>query len=126
LELTPDHVPTLVTIAGEYAQRHDFKTGLRYAERAVQSARDSFAAHAILGRILMEGDINLEQGIRELETARHLESGSPQVHFFLAAAYRKAGRKEDAAREREEFLKLRKTFDENAAAEERRSKPEEK
>lgn len=126
LAITPNHVPTLVTMAGEYAQRQDFKTGLPYAERAVEASRDSFAAHAALGRILMEGGINLQQGTKELETAARLEPGSPQVHFFLAAAYSKAGRKEDAAREREEFLKLRKTFDENAAADERSSKPEDK
>lgn len=126
LALTPNHVPTLVTMAGEYAQRQDYKDGLPYAQRAVEASRDSFAAHAVLGRILMEGDINLPQGTKELETAARLEPGSPQVHFFLAAAYRKAGRKEDAAHEREEFLKLRKSFDENAAANERSSKPEEK
>ncbi|HLH04531.1 MAG TPA: tetratricopeptide repeat protein [Bryobacteraceae bacterium] len=123
LEITPNHVPTLVTMAGEYAQREDYKTGLVYAERAVEASRDSFAAHAVLGRILMAGDINLEQGIKELETARRLEPGSPQVHFFLATAYGKAGRKEDAAREREEFMKLRKEFDESTAAAERRSGP---
>ena len=126
LEITPNHVPTLVTIAGEYAQRQDYKTGLPYAERAVQASRDSFAAHGVLGRILMEGNFNLQQGTKELETAARLEPGSPQVHFFLAAAYKKAGRTADATREREEFLKLRKTFDENAAAEERSSKPEDK
>lgn len=126
LALTPNHVPTLVTMAGEYAQRQDYKDGLPYAQRAVEASRDSFAAHAVLGRILMEGDINLQQGTKELETAARLEPGSPQVHFFLAAAYRKAGRKEDAAHERDEFLKLRKSFDENAAANERSSKPEEK
>ena len=126
LALTPNHVPTLVTMAGEYAQRQDYKDGLPYAQRAVESSRDSFAAHAVLGRILMESGMNLQQGTKELETAARLEPGSPQVHFFLAAAYRKAGRKEDAAHEREEFLKLRKSFDENAAAGERNSKPEEK
>jgi tetratricopeptide (TPR) repeat protein len=116
LEVTPNHVPALVTIAGEYAHRQDYKTGLPYAERAVQSSRDSFAAHAVLGRILMEGDINLQRGIGELETAQRLEPGSPQVRIFLATAYTKAGRKEDAARERKEFLKLRQTFDDGTAA----------
>jgi len=127
LALTPNHVPTLVTMAGEYAQRQDYKTGLPYAERAVQASRDSFAAHAVLGRILMESNMNLQQGTKELETAARLEPGSPQVHFFLATAYKKAGRKEDAARERDEFLKLRKSFDESAAAAETRDrKPEQK
>ncbi len=127
LAVTPNHVPALVTMAGEYAQRQDYKTGLPYAERAVESSRDSFAAHAVLGRILMESNINLQQGTKELETAARLEPGSPQVHFFLATAYKKAGRKDDATREREEFLKLRKSFDENAAASETRDrKPDQK
>ncbi len=128
LQISPNHVPALVTMAGEYAQRQDYKTGLPYAERAVQASRDSFAAHAVLGRILMESNINLQQGTKELETAARLEPGSPQVHFFLAAAYKKAGRKEDAGREREEFLKLRKSFDESAASSEtrERGKPEQK
>lgn len=128
LAITPNHVPTLVTMAGEYAQRQDYKTGLPYAERAVEASRDSFAAHAVLGRILMESNMNLQQGIKELEMAGRLEPGSPQVHFFLATAYRKAGRKEDATRERAEFLKLRKSYDQNAAASETRDrgKPEPK
>lgn len=116
LEITPNHVPTLVTMASEYAQRQQYKDGLVYAQSAVESSRDSFAAHAVLGRILASGDINVQQGIKELETARRLEPGSPQVHFFLSMAYGKAGRKEDARHEREEFLKLRKTFDERVAA----------
>ncbi len=121
LEITPNHVPALVTMAGEYAQREDYKTGLVYAERAVAASRDSFAAHAVLGRILMASDINLQKGIQELETAKRLEPGSPQVRLFLATAYGKAGRKEDAARERAEFMKLRKSFDESTAAAEARS-----
>ncbi|MFZ0594169.1 MAG: tetratricopeptide repeat protein [Bryobacteraceae bacterium] len=126
LEVTPNHVPALVTIAGEYAHRQDYQTGLPYAEKAVQASRDSFAAHAVLGRILMEGNINLQQGIKELETAERLEPGSPQVRIFLATAYTKAGRKDDAARERQEFLKLRKTYDDSANAELRGSGPQQK
>jgi tetratricopeptide (TPR) repeat protein len=118
LEITPDHVPTLVTLAGECAQQEQYKEGLAYAQRAVDAARDSFAAHAVLGRILMAGNINLQQGIKELETARRLEPGSPQVHFLLSMAYGKAGRKEDSAHEREAFLKLRQTFDARTAADE--------
>jgi len=38
------------------------------------------------------------------------------VRIALAKAYGKAGRKEDAARERQEFLKLRKEADEAAGA----------
>jgi hypothetical protein len=40
-----------------------------------------------------------------------LAPASPQVRIALATAYAKAGRKDDAARERQEFLKLRKEVD---------------
>lgn len=116
LAINPNHVPTLVTMAGEYAQRQEYKQGLDYAKRAVEASRDNFAAHGVLGRILISGNIDIPLGIRELETARRLEPGSPQVHFFLSEGYAKAGRKADSAREREEFLKLRRMFDEKTAA----------
>jgi len=116
LEISPAHVPALVTIASEYIQREDYKAGLPYAEKAVELEPRSFPARAVLGRILSEGGIDDERGIKELETARKIAPTSPQVRIALAKAYGKAGRKEDAARERQEFLKLRKEADEAAGA----------
>ncbi len=116
LEVSPAHVPALVTIASEYIQRKEYKTGLPYAEKAVELEPQSFPAHAVLGRIFTEGDLDAERGVRELEEARKLAPGSPQVRIALATAYGKVGRKEDAARERQEFLKLRKEADDASAA----------
>jgi tetratricopeptide (TPR) repeat protein len=115
LEISPVHVPALVTIAAEYVHRQDFKPGLPYAEKAVSIDPQSFAAHAVLGRVLTEGDIDLPRGLKELEYARQLAPASPQVRIALATAYTKAGRKDDAARERQEFLRLRKITDANEA-----------
>jgi tetratricopeptide (TPR) repeat protein len=108
----PAHVPTLVTLASEYLRVQDYKIALPYAESAVQANSTSFPAHAVLGRILCEGDIDPARGVKELERARALAPGSPQVHMALASAYAKVGRKEDAAKERQEFLKERKASDE--------------
>ncbi len=58
-----------------------------------------------------KGDLDVPRGIQELEEARKLAPGSPQVRIALATAYAKAGRKEDAARERREFLRLRQEVD---------------
>lgn len=116
LEISPAHVPALVTIAAEYAHRQDFKAALPYAEKAVLIDTQSFAAHAILGRVLSEGDIDPARGLKELELAKKLAPTSPQVRIALATAYTKAGRKEDAARERQEFLRLRKILDEKATS----------
>ena len=113
LEISPGHVPALVTLAAEYLKSDDYKTALPYAEKAIAVDPESFPAHAVLGRILAEGDLDLPRGVNELEIARKLAPGSPQVRIALAAAYSKMGRKEDAAKERAEFLKMRQLTDES-------------
>ena len=112
LEISPNQIPAMVTLASEYLRSKDFKAALPYAEKAVATDSHSFPAHAVLGRVLSEGDIDPARGLKELEFARQLAPGSPQVRVALASAYSKAGRKEDAAKERQEFLKLRKMADE--------------
>jgi Flp pilus assembly protein TadD len=111
LEISPAHVPAMVTIAHEYIQRKDFQAALPYAQKAVEVEPQSFAARTIFGRVLVEGDLDSKRGVEELEKARTLAPGSPQVRIALASAYAKIGRKEDAARERREFLKLRQEVD---------------
>ena len=111
LEISPAHVPAMVTIANEYIQRNDFQAALPFAQKATELEPQSFPAHTVLGRVFAEGDLDSKRGIQELEEARKLAPGSPQVRIALATAYAKAGRKEDAARERREFLKLRQEVD---------------
>lgn len=107
LELDPKHLPTLVSIVFEYLKRGEPELALPYARSAVEYAPKSFATHASLGRALIEtGDV--EKGIKELEISVQMAPDSPQTRIALASAYAKVGRKEDAARERAEFLKLKK------------------
>ena len=70
---------------------------------------DSYVAHSVLGRLLVETG-ELQPGIQELERAENLAPESPQPRIALASAYAKAGRKEDAARERREFLRLKTLY----------------
>jgi len=107
LEISPSHPQVLVAIAQEYLKRGQYETALPYAERAVKANAGYFTAHAVLGQVLAEGNLDVSRGIRELETAVRLAPTQPQVHFALGTAYVKAGRKEDAAKERTEFLRLR-------------------
>ena len=107
LAISPEHPQALVSIAAEYLKRGEYQTALPYAKRAVEASPKHFAAHAILGQVLAEGDLDVPGGTRELETAVRLAPWQPQVHFALGTAYAKAGRKTDAAKEREEFLRLR-------------------
>lgn len=106
LAIQKTHLPTLVSLALEYIKRGEPAKGLEYAQTAVKSAPESFAAHAALGRVLVDSG-TLDDGIKELETAEKLAPDSPQVRIALASAYAKAGRHTDAARERAEFSKLK-------------------
>jgi len=113
LELNPKHAEALVTIALEYEKRGELEKGIPYAQRAVGADPQFFAAHGVLGRLLAKTG-EAEKGIKELEIARQQAPDSQQVRFSLAAAYTLAGRKDDAARERAEFVRLKKLSDEMA------------
>ncbi len=107
LEISPKHVPARLQLAFEYLKRGAAPDALPYAEEAVRLEPESFVAHNALGRVLVEAG-ELKRGIPELETACKLSPESPENHVVLASAYTKAGRKNDAARERAEFLRLKK------------------
>ena len=117
LAISPNHVQSLVSMAAEYVRRDDYKSALTYAVKAVDSAPDYFAAHAMLGKILVEGGFDVAMGIHELEEAVSLAPDNPQSRLTLATAYAKTGRKEDAAKQRKEFLRLRTATDANGTAE---------
>jgi tetratricopeptide (TPR) repeat protein len=107
LEISPSSVRTLLQIAFEYINRTEHAAGLPFAEKAVHLKPNEFAARNGLGRILLEtGDI--EGAIRELEEGVRLAADSPEMRYALARAYARAGRKDDAARERAEFARLEK------------------
>jgi tetratricopeptide (TPR) repeat protein len=105
LEISPDHLAAMLQIAFEYIKRNDYEAALPFAEKAVKLSPNQFATHNALGRILVETGA-LDRGISELEIGMKQAPDSPAMHFALAHAYSKAGRKEDAARERAIFLKL--------------------
>ena len=107
LEISPKHVPARLQLAFEYVKRGEPASGLAYAREAVELAPDLFVAHNALGQALV-GSGKLSEGIAELEKARDLAPDSPETRVVLASAYAKAGRDQDAKRERTEFLRLRK------------------
>jgi tetratricopeptide (TPR) repeat protein len=105
LELQPGHPQSLMQLAFEYLNRGDAAEALSWARQAVAAAPKDFAARKALGQALLEtGDV--PGAIAELEHGVKLAPESPGLHFTLARAYQKAGRLEDANREREEFTRL--------------------
>jgi predicted Zn-dependent protease len=107
LELSPEHVPALVSLAFEYLKRKDATAALPYARRAAAAAPNNFAARSALGRVLIEAG-EFPAGATELEAAARLAPDSPQVRFALAGTYRRLGRAQEAEREQREFLRLKK------------------
>jgi tetratricopeptide (TPR) repeat protein len=105
LELQPGHPWSLMQIAYEYLKRGDAQTGLTWAQQAVAAAPNAFPARKALGQALLDtGDV--DGAIRELLVGIKLAPESPGLHFQLARAYQRAGRAEDATRERDEFTRL--------------------
>jgi tetratricopeptide (TPR) repeat protein len=72
----------------------------------VVPAKYRWLCHTDLGRANLDAN-NLDAAIRELENAVQQMPSNAHVHFFLAEAYRRAGRKADAERERAEFEKVK-------------------
>ncbi len=105
LELQPDHLPALVSLAVIYVKRGDAASALEYARKAVAAAPRDFGAHTALGRALLAANRPAEAAA-ELEAAVKLAPDNPEAHFSLASAYARVGRKEDAAREQAEFKRL--------------------
>lgn len=107
LKISPTHIPALLQIAFEYLKRNEFETAKPYAEQAVQIAPNLFATHNALGRVLLELG-KVDEAIKQLEIGVNLAPDSPEMRFALAKAYARAGRKEDAAKERALFMQLDK------------------
>jgi len=122
LELNPVHQPAMVQMAFEYLKRDQYNDALPLAERAVQLSPKMYPARNVLGRVLLElGQI--DRAIKELEEGVRLAPSSPEMHFALARAYTRAGRKQDADREREMFKKLQEKYSQQDAAAQSGSAP---
>jgi len=118
LEISPNHYPSMVQMAFEYLKRDQYNDALPLAEKAVQLAPKLYAARNVLGRVLLEVG-QVERSIKELEEGVKLAPSSPEMHFALARAYTRAGRKADAARERETFKKLQDEYNQKRQVEQK-------
>ena len=105
LRRSPAHVPSMLQIAFEYIKRSDWTAAKPWAEQAVKIESTSVPARQALGQTLLELD-DVDGAIDQLRAGIALLPESPILHFTLARAYRKAGRAEEAERERLEFQRL--------------------
>jgi tetratricopeptide (TPR) repeat protein len=108
LEIDPSNAAAQLMVAWDSLMRNEFSTALSYAEKADAEEPALPATQLVLGRALVEtGD--LKRGIDLLRKELQLEPDNLEIHFALAKAYSKSGRKEDARNERLLCLQIEKT-----------------
>lgn len=85
----------------------DLTGALSRARLATEIEPTNPDTHHILGRALLAAG-QAKEGAQELERAERLAPQSSGIHFHLAAAYRELGHKEDAQREMDAYVSIKK------------------
>ena len=105
LKRTPGNIRAQLEIAAiDY--RTDSQAGIPYAEAAVEKTPQYPFAHYLLGLLSLDAG-QTDKAIAELERARKMVPNEPQFAFALANAYQRAHRKDEATKQRAEFLRLK-------------------
>ena len=105
LEISPSHVLARIRLAEHLITQREFDRALALARQAIRLDPTRASAHMLAGEALLGAD-NAGEGLKELETARDDDPSVSRTHWDLLRAYAAAGRKEDAAREKQEIEKL--------------------
>jgi len=111
-KIDPKHWPNLIVVGSLSTRQGEAEPAKKALREALKyaPAKYRWLCHIEMGRAHLIAD-EIEPAISELQSAARLMPASPQVHFFLAQAYRRAGRKEDAHKESLEFEKLKAQVD---------------
>ena len=107
LELNPHHPDARATIALLMVRAGMSNQALPLARQAAEDGPTSPMAQFTYGLILGENG-ELQQAIQRLETAERLDPANLEYHMGLAGVYSKAGRHEDARRERRLSIQMAK------------------
>ena len=112
LSANPTHWPTLLVSAFLETRQGAPDLALQFAQRARKLAPASYfwLCDAEMGRALLAKD-EAEKAVPFFENSVRLQPDNAQTHFYLEQAYRRAGRKSDAQREKAEFVRLKSQQD---------------
>ncbi len=108
----PKHWPSLLVAAFLETREGNTDRSLQYAQDALKLSPASFhwLCEAEIGRSLLAAE-KPEKAIPAFEESVKLEPNNAQTHFYLEQAYRLAGRRADAQREKAEFIRLKAAED---------------
>ncbi len=112
LAANPKHWPSLLVAAFLETRQGDTDQSLQAAREAETFAPPAFRwlCDAEIGRALLAAN-QPEKAIPAFEDSVRLEPTNAQTHFYLEQAYRLAGRRADAQREKAEFVRLKSIED---------------
>jgi|HubBroStandDraft_1064217.scaffolds.fasta_scaffold01340_4 tetratricopeptide (TPR) repeat protein len=99
LELNPANVDAGAMLALLLVYANDISAALPYAKKAAADRPADALAEYAYGKVLM-GLGDLGPAIARLEAAERLDPDAIEYHMSLATAYSRAGRRDDARRER--------------------------
>lgn len=108
----PSHWPSLLAAAGLENENGDAQLALESARSALKFAPPSYLwlCHSEEGRAFLAMH-EPAKAIPEFEAALQTAPSNPQMHFYLEQAYRLSGRKEDALKQKAEFIRLKSQQD---------------
>lgn len=112
LAANPRHWPSLLVAAHLQTLRGSPDQAIHSAEEAAKFAPANYRwlSDAEIGRALLAMN-QPEKAIPRFQSAIALQPDNAQTHFYLEQAYRLAGRKADAQKERAEFNRLKSIED---------------
>ena len=108
IQIDPKHWPALLAKASLEIRQGTPDAAMQTLHNAMTLVPSKYhwICHSDLGR----ADLDLNQpaaAVTELEAAVRQKPANANLHFFLAQAYRRAGRKADAEKEQGEFEKMK-------------------
>ena len=115
LEISPNHLPSLVAISGFDLDRGDATEAGVLARQVLAADPNSAVAHHLVGRVLLANG-EMAAAAKELEIAKRLAPTNPRIRAHLAVAYGKLGRTQEAKAESAAFLDLTKKADKSSLA----------
>jgi predicted Zn-dependent protease len=106
IENNPKHWPSMLVIASLQIRQGAPEKAIETLQAAMKAAPAKYRwlCHLNMGRAQLDAN-NASAAVTELEAAVRQMPSNANAHFFLAEAYREAGRKADADREKAEFEK---------------------
>jgi tetratricopeptide (TPR) repeat protein len=110
LEVNPHSADARATIALLMVRAGAFAAAMPMAKQAAQDGPACPMAQYSYG-VLLEQDGEFAQAIERMQTATRLDPGSIEYHMGLAGAFSRAGRNEEARRERQTSIALARESD---------------